>query len=238
MALSSNLHISPEQLAESWEAHSLNKNVAELNDLSFEGYRAALRKDFDTNTSMKVEPGTAGAVNSRPGLGKRQNNAAGSPNAKTAAITPAPPTTVKPLRAAKYGERTNVGQTVATYNPSNLANYAVSATDDMEDGPNPRCTIDSTLDGTADNITKPYRYMFTPLEDRARALDDHLVGLGEEIMERFDIKAETAKKAGASNKVDDAKEGDADKAIAPLEAVGVPRQEAVCCIGRICNEVC
>jgi hypothetical protein len=275
MALAANLHVSPEQLAESWEAHSLNKNVAELNDLSFEGYRAALRKDFDANTSsMKVEPGTAGAVISRPGLGKRQNNdagsamvtpppskrhnlggggagasavdavaaktpaaAAGSPSTKAAAsITPAPPTAVKPLRAAKYGERTNVGQTVATFNPSNLAEYAASAADDMEDGPNPRCTIDATLDGAADNVTKPYRYMFTPLEERAKALDDHLVGLGEEIMERFDIKAETGKK-DASNKADDAKEGDADKAIAPLEAVGVPRQEAVCCIGRICNEV-
>ena len=167
--------------------------------------------------------------------------ASGSPSAtnKTAAITPAPPTAVKPLRAAKYGERTNVGQTVATYNPSNLADHAVSATDDMEDGPNPRCTIDATLDGTSVNVTKPYRYMFTPLEDRAKALDDHLVGLGEEIMERFDIKAkEAGKKDASSNKADgDAKEGDADKAIAPLESVGVPRQEAVCCIGRICNEV-
>lgn len=286
MGISQNLRVTPEQLAESWEAHSLNKNVDVLTDLTFDAYRNALRKEFDSappsssTGGVKVEPGTSGAVVSRAGLGKRNNNnvsalvtpppskrhnlgggagasgaatsavdavgtttPADSPNNKktgsgSTAITPAPSTAAKPLRTAKYGERTNVGQTVATYNPANLPDYTSSGADGVEDL-TPRCTIDGQPAGSQ-NVTKPYRYMFTPLEDRARALDDHLVGLGEEIMERFDIKAgEEAGSSAAAKREQDAaaEDGAADKAIAPLEAVGVPRQEAVCCIGRICNEV-
>mmetsp|Transcript_13633 Transcript_13633/g.29618 ORF Transcript_13633/g.29618 Transcript_13633/m.29618 type:complete len:725 (+) Transcript_13633:171-2345(+) len=284
VGISTNLHVTPEQLAETWEAHSLNSNVNELNNLTFDAYRNALRKEFDStsgtggarprqsSSGIKVEPGTSGAVVSRAELGKRNNNNASalvtpppskrhnlgggggaadaatsavdtvgsttpadSPNGKKAtgnAITPAPSTMVKPLRTAKYGERTNVGQTVATYNPDNLPEYSSSAADGVDDGA-PRCTIDSQPRGSH-NVTKPYRYMFTPLEDRAKALDDHLVGLGEEIMERFDIKAGIVKK---EEQAEGAEVGAADKAaIAPLEAVGIPRQDAVCCIGRICNE--
>jgi hypothetical protein len=57
--------------------------------------------------------------------------------------------------------------------------------------------------------------MFTTLEERAKILDDQLVTMGEEIMESC---------LGGDD-------------VAELEAVGVPRQDKVTCVGRICNEV-
>jgi hypothetical protein len=64
--------------------------------------------------------------------------------------------------------------------------------------------------------------MFTPLEERAKALDQHLVDMGEVMVERYGL-----------GKQDE----DNETGIAGLEAVGVPRQDMVCCIGRVCNAV-
>ena len=65
------------------------------------------------------------------------------------------------------------------------------------------------------NVTQAYRHMFTTLEERARILDDHLASMGEDIVDFL-----------------------GSEGVAELEAVGVPRQELVTCVGRICNEVC
>jgi DNA polymerase alpha subunit B len=54
--------------------------------------------------------------------------------------------------------------------------------------------------------------MFTPLDERAKALDRQLVELGDAMVKQYGLGQEI-----------------------PLEGVGVPRQEVICCIGRICN---
>ena len=59
--------------------------------------------------------------------------------------------------------------------------------------------------------------MFTVIDDRARKLDEWLGEKEREITERYHF--------------------DEDADVAALEAVNVPRQEKICCIGRICNSV-
>ena len=59
-ALSTSLRLSPTQLAEAWEAHSLTKNIDVLNDNTFKGYHATLTKDKNVTVMSNVT-----------GLGKR-----------------------------------------------------------------------------------------------------------------------------------------------------------------------
>ena len=68
------------------------------------------------------------------------------------------------------------------------------------------------------------------MDERAKALDDQLVKMGKIMMERYNIPD------GSDESAMDVDAND-DTAIAPLEAVGVPNQDKVCCIGRICNAV-
>lgn len=68
--------------------------------------------------------------------------------------------------------------------------------------------------------------MFTAVPDRAEALEKHLQNMGQKIIERYGISAD--------NNGNETRESGS---IAPLEQVNVPRQEAVCVVGRICNEV-
>ena len=105
-----------------------------------------------------------------------------------------------------YEERTGVGKVVVAYHPK----HAFKAEHIPATG-KPRCTISTDFET---NLTKAYRHMFTPLEERARILDDHLMSLGDKIMESL-----------------------ATEDVADIEAVGVPRQDKVTCVGRICNEV-
>lgn len=68
-ALSASLRISPAELAEAWEAHSLNKNVGVLDDASFGGYRNALAAKHGGGGGAKAAKNVA--VMSGTGLGKR-----------------------------------------------------------------------------------------------------------------------------------------------------------------------
>lgn len=218
------MHISPEQLAEHWEAFSINKNVEELTDHTFQAYRAVVMKDADED----------GAVVSRAALGKRQGGVSmvTPPNKRLAGnmktpvsavdkvanrvslspnkVTPHGPTTPA-VNLITYGERKNAGQVLVTFNPNDLPASEVTA---EPSNTARRCTISSSF---STNVEKPYRHMFTTLEERAGALDGHLNKMGETMIERYEIGK--------------------DNGIAALEAVGVPRQDQVCCIGRVCNEV-
>ena len=212
MALSSGIGITPTQLATTWEAFSLNKKVSELTDLSFQAYRNAVIKDYDT------------AVISRPGLGKRQGLAMVTPEAKrvhfgsdTSAVdaiaqnsrrVSVSPSHIAPLvQMPSYDERTGVGKVVVSYHPKK-----VLPAEHVPASGKARCLI--SLDFPT-NVTQAYRHMFTTLEERARILDDHLASMGEDIVDFL-----------------------GSEGVAELEAVGVPRQELVTCVGRICNEVC
>lgn len=222
MALSTSIYVTPAQLATTWEAFSLNTKVTELTDLSFQAYRNAVIKDYDS------------AIISRPGLGKRHGLPMVTPDAKrlqhlhpsddtrnptsaidaiasTRRVSVSPNKALAPhqdpaIQMPSYEERTGVGKVVVAYHPK----QALKAEHVPASG-KPRCTISTDFET---NLTKAYRHMFTPLEERARILDDHLMSMGDKIMESLDSED-----------------------VADIEAVGVPRQEKVTCIGRICNEV-
>lgn len=251
MSLASTLHVSPKQIAECWEAHSLNKNLTELNDHSFPSFRTALIKDSDTVDPELAKQMGKGAVVSRLSLTKRDRTdedddgvalPSVTPPAKRSTVTfdksvkqqqpllegsshrrvslsPAPPNSLQDSRTAnlpKYGDRQSAGKVVASFNPNKLE--AVDA--DMGTSRSARrCTVSSSF---STNVQEPYRHMFTTLEERAKALDEHLVTLGQDMVERYGLGVQ-----------DEANE----TGIAGLEAVGVPRQEKICCLGRICNAV-
>lgn len=212
-------------MAECWEAFSLNKNVTELSDHIFQSYRTQLMKDSE----LQVSPTTAGAVQTR-GVKRQSNtmkdglnmvtppakrNAAASQASGASSIDSVATNIQSPKRGQtslnlpKYSERTGVNKVVASCNPNNLP--AVVTSESVKT----KCVISSNFET---NVIEPYRHMFTTLEERAHALDHHLVQLGNEITKRYGIS-------------------DGENDIAPLEAVNVPRQDKVCCIGRICNEV-
>lgn len=211
-------NISASQLAEIWESHSLNKAVFELNDLTFKAFRATVLKDASDI------PDTA--IVSRPALSKRNGLPMVTPPSKRlqsgdvktqlsavdafaqVSTSPSMPSTPA-VNLPVYNERTEAGKIVLSFNPRNLARSAATLANSS------RCTISTDF---PTNVTKPYRHMFTPLEERARVLDEHLVAMGEEMVDRYAIGQ--------------------DEGIAELEAVAVPRQDKICCLGRICNEVC
>lgn len=79
-ALSTSLRLTPTQLAEAWEAHSLTKGIDELNDGSFKGYLAVVSKN---DGAMKS--GNQTVMSNQTGLGKRDgpgSNVTPSPAAK------------------------------------------------------------------------------------------------------------------------------------------------------------
>lgn len=236
--------MTPKQIAECWEAYSLNKNVTVLNDHCFPAYRLALIKD--SGSAVPTQETSSGAVVSRPSSASKRKTPTSdgslpsvTPPSKRFNVTfedttisavdsiasnrrvslsPAPPGILQETRSSslpKYGERQGSGKVVATFNPNKLEATEPTATSKSI----PKCNVSTEF---ATNVQEPYRHMFTPLEERAKALDQHLVELGEEIVERYGL-----------GKQDEENE----TGIAGLEAVGVPRQDMVCCIGRICNAV-
>ena len=96
---------------------------------------------------------------------------------------------------------------MATYNPKELV--AVEQSDNSKR----KCVISTDFET---NVKAPYRHMFTVLEERAAVLEKELLEKHEEFAETYNFGSEQ---------------------IADLEAVGVPRQDKICCIGRICNAV-
>jgi hypothetical protein len=217
VGLASTCNISAAQLAEIWESHSLNKDISELNDITFKSFRASVLKDAPGATDT--------AVVSRPALSKRSGVPMVTPPAKrmqsgelktpVSAVDAVARVSISPnmsnapsISSPAYNERTGVGKVVFSFNPRSLPKSDSTASTKH------RCEIIAAF---PTNVSKPFRHMFTPLEEKARALDEHLVTMGEEIVTRYAIGQ--------------------DEGIADLEAVGVPRQDKVCCLGRICNEV-
>jgi hypothetical protein len=217
VALASTLHLSPEQMAECWEAFSMNKKVNELTDHTFQAYRTQLLKECDSTMTADV-----GAVQLRtvkreatnmvtPPPAKKQQTPTSTSSVDSVArdniSSPRRPTIALP----KYNERTKVGEPVASYNPNNLPAISAPATSNKAG----RCLISTDA---FNNVKEPYRHMFTTLEERAKALEKHLQTMGKEIIDKYGIS-------------------DGENGIAPLEQGNVSRQEPICCIGRICNEV-
>jgi hypothetical protein len=221
--------VSPTQLAECWEAFSLNKNVKTLDDHSFAAFRTQLIKTCNNNevlddvvvddsavlrvTNKKHDTPSAvvtPAHNKRHQIdhGSRDENPSSSnrrvsmsPNAQI--TTNNPPTTL-----ASYEHRKGSGTVVAEYNPHQLPSAAVSS-----ELARPRCRVWHDF---ATNVKEPYRHYFTVIEERAVALDNMLQEKYEQFSEQYQFGSEQ---------------------LAGLEAVNIPRQDKICCIGRICNSV-
>jgi len=130
--------------------------------------------------------------------------------------------------APKYSERTNAGKVLLTYNPNKLE-ATPSAQISSSAQKTPRCVVSPDA-FAANNVDKPYRHLFTTLEERARVLDNQLVEMQDVMAEHYGLRALDY---GAENEADNAEKESDD--IAPLEAVGVARQDKICCVGRICN---
>ena len=226
IALSSSYNIQPDQMVLCWEAFSLNRNLQSLDEHCFESFRAAIMKYADN--APKSEPDT---VISRPSKrtpppsvtppAKRQQQQQGSAGntdnqARRISLSPDAPTSA-PKPTLLYEERKSAGQVVHTYNPNEIAE------DDRREKPLTvqRCQI--SVNTFPNNVDKKYRHMNTTIDEKARVLDKHLNDMGDKMAERYGLGV----RPEGSN---------ADEAVAGLEAVGIPRQEPVCCIGRICNE--
>mmetsp|Transcript_48981 Transcript_48981/g.118616 ORF Transcript_48981/g.118616 Transcript_48981/m.118616 type:complete len:817 (-) Transcript_48981:55-2505(-) len=172
--LASTLHLSADQMAEVWEAYSLNKqNVTELTERQFDGYKNELIKASEVGPTTS---GGGGAVISvqksnavTPTPAKRQQNAAASSSSPSLSLDnvaqnnvsspqrmssatkkqKVSTTTVAPAVTIKtYQERTNVGQVVASYKPSTSESESATTMDfdsDVQvDTTKPRCVVSTT----------------------------------------------------------------------------------------------
>lgn len=120
-------------------------------------------------------------------------------------LSPGPPVELTP--SDKYENRTGAGQVVSTFAAQKLVSAA-----EVRPLSRPKCSISYDFET---NRTEAYRCMFTTTEQRASALDRHLEETGNRIVEKYQL-----------GQTED---------VAPLEGVGIPRPDEVCCIGRICN---
>ena len=222
-------------MATCWEAFALTKNVSELTSHTFEAYKTQVYKHSEViPPSITTSSDNGGAVYSRnvkrqastvtPPSAKRHqtpnknkgtaassvdsvaldSSDSPSPTVTRSSATPEPP-------MPKYEERTNVGTVAASFNPKEWPPITPSLSTSAKH----RCVIQTQ---EFDNVTEPYRHMFTTISHRAQALEAQLQSMGQHIIDKYGIS-------------------DGENGIAPLEQVNIPRQEAVCCVGRICNEV-
>ena len=259
VALASTLNLTPETMAEVWEAHSLNKqNLTELTMHQFEAYRNELIKA----SSATPSPDIAQSANPRGAVtvtrkrevppatmvtpmssSKRQKQPA--PNDATSSVdrvamngnsVPSPVRsndTAKNVQATKftpklpkYEERTNVGHVVASYTAGHHNENQTNASNSSHC----RCVVSTNMNGedndvTRFNITEPYRFMFTTLEDRANALEQHLVRMKDAIVDDIEKGKNSNNKNEPNNVFGE-----------PFEEVNIPRQDPSTFVGRICNE--
>eukprot|EP00981_Chlorochromonas_danica_P000159 scaffold46_cov196-Ochromonas_danica.AAC.9 len=108
-----------------------------------------------------------------------------------------------------YADRTNRGSTMLAYNTSLGDRGEVVPSDQKPLGL--RATITSEEDDM-ENIHQRYRFMYTTLEERARALDKHLLRIQKTMCQRAQLSEES------------------------ISPVGIPSQEIVWVCGRICCE--
>ena len=174
-----------------------------------------------TNANSKSDPASAidAIVSSR--TAPTPSKASTPETVLSAVSTYTPPT---------YEERQGAGKVLTTFNPNDLKATTKSTTATTTQT---KCSI--SYDTFDTNVHKPYRHLFTTMEDRAKALDQHLVRLEDQIKDRFDIMEKSI--IAGTNNTEQSSSDSKTSSIAPMEGVGVPRQEAVCNIGRICNAV-
>lgn len=229
--LSSQLRLSPQKLAEAWEAHSLTKNVSVLDDVSFAAYRSSLAGLAGENNNRVVGTSSAkrkagpSSVTPTPNKTKvKRENEQQQPQLATPSSSnhAGKNILITPTKTPTYQERTNQGEVVSTYNPHYLPTAASS-----NNGSHIAASIQYHPSST--HPTKSYRHMFTPLEARAQVLEERLATMTEQIQSAHSDGDDVVKQ-----EVEAAAATDGDSSTwAP---VGIPRQNTVRCVGRICNE--
>eukprot|EP00581_Thalassiosira_minuscula_P019634 CAMPEP_0183723324 /NCGR_PEP_ID=MMETSP0737-20130205/14933_1 /TAXON_ID=385413 /ORGANISM="Thalassiosira miniscula, Strain CCMP1093" /LENGTH=749 /DNA_ID=CAMNT_0025953585 /DNA_START=59 /DNA_END=2308 /DNA_ORIENTATION=- len=181
------------------------------------------------------------AVDSLPSLTTPYGKGAVSPASKqqppgsassssTVVITP-------PTKRAtpKYADRKNAGQLVTSYNPHNLPTAAeVLASKSAEERERlaPHRGVTVAPHPAASHPESAFRHMFTPLEKRAAALEERLNGMSDAICERYNIKSEDEEMVECMEGIKSENKGD----FGTWTPVGLPKQNKVLCVGRICNE--
>jgi DNA polymerase alpha subunit B N-terminal len=141
----------------------------------------------------------------------------------------------------KYEERKNAGKVVVrlqvneTITSIQQSATAVASTTASPHTKNAKCSIAYTHFET--NVTKPYRHLFSTMDDRANALDKHLVRWEDIMKDQYKIRGRDDNNMMGGENNNNHEDNNNDLDIAPLEEVGTPRQDKVCCIGRICNAV-
>jgi DNA polymerase alpha subunit B N-terminal len=249
IALSESLSVSPMAIGECWEAYSLTKQVKSLDTHSFQAFRSKLVSELDNpvalatvmnddkNSAVRVtafnKRDMSSVVITPAHLNKKRPTSSGSestssdyrrislsPNATRTHISSQPmavaslPSSSAPL--VTYDGRKGAGTVVVSYNPSSRTMtpsciIEINASGVLRE--RPKCTITTNFPS---NVTEPFRHWFTVLDDRAMALDVQLQQHTSILNERYNFGSEQ---------------------IAAVEAIGVPRQDTICCIGRICNAV-
>jgi DNA polymerase alpha subunit B len=229
-----NYQLTPKEMADIWDAYSVSKSLEKLDDYTFSGYQTRIISQADKLSTALMTNIHDGAV--LPIREKRGSNR--SPTESASVVTPSThakkrqqhtlsssgkqqqrritmsPTNPRLLLETSpnnlYKDRTGSGTVVATYNPHNLMDVDYSVSNRQG-----RCKCAILTSKFLTNEQKPYRHLFTTIEERAQALDRMIRQNEELFMERYLFGTDQ---------------------IAQLEAVGVPSQDKICCIGRICNE--
>jgi len=205
-ALASHHNLNANEIADNWDAYSMSNDDASHSDANFTSFRTYLTKALSKKSDKKAVP----TVDiKKKGDNKRKSekvNPMGSPIASSKAKLAAGLSRISTSPAAAYEDRKNVGQVIAHFN-TQLEEKKVDL--NLVTQNKAGVKIDNFNDfGT--NVEQKYRYMFTTLPERAKALDTHLVNMGKEMAEQFDMK--------------------------DLCPIGEPRTDTVKVIGRICNE--
>lgn len=212
--------VTPKQMATCWEAFSFNKNIKKLNKHTFPAYRSFVINDKHSVAELPnlrgIKPPSLASVTSDakrfPASGTRgtARNVQASVSKRSGPFVNDLPAREEPNRS-KCFDRRDAGKVVAAYNPHNLEAVVSRTTT------SPRICLSFEFQT---NVHESYRHMFTTLNDRANALDRHLVEQGEYLTHCHNLAS---------------REDGGGQDVVPLEGVGVPRQDKVCCIGRICN---
>eukprot|EP00584_Thalassiosira_punctigera_P006405 CAMPEP_0172531780 /NCGR_PEP_ID=MMETSP1067-20121228/5038_1 /TAXON_ID=265564 ORGANISM="Thalassiosira punctigera, Strain Tpunct2005C2" /NCGR_SAMPLE_ID=MMETSP1067 /ASSEMBLY_ACC=CAM_ASM_000444 /LENGTH=762 /DNA_ID=CAMNT_0013316197 /DNA_START=113 /DNA_END=2401 /DNA_ORIENTATION=- len=136
--------------------------------------------------------------------------------------------------AKKYADRTNAGKVVSSYNPNGLptaAEVLASRTADERERAASRRGVTVSRHPAARHPESSFRHMFTPLEKRSVALEDRMKWMSDAICAEYNIKSEEEEMVECMDGV----KGE-ESEFGTWMPVGLPKQNEVLCVGRICNE--
>ena len=191
MTLCKRLGYTGTSLADAWEAHTLNHQSVTLNTKSFDFFQSEL---LQSNQSASVKATVSlwdevpnGAVLSRKKARKDINSNPITPEKKVNVILD---------DENVFSNRKDSGMVLQTYNPHSYQPSEPSSS---------QVTISSD---EIHNVTSKYRNLFTPINERANAIDDKILHLSEQIVDKHELETSPIPK---------------------------PSPEETCVFGRICN---